>query len=72
MKMSDAQVGDTVTRMLAGIIPMELVVDRVDDDRVYCGPYVFDRETGAEIDEELGWGAKGCAGSILKVNNDTT
>ena len=22
-----------------------------------CGPYKFDRITGAEVDEELGWGA---------------
>jgi hypothetical protein len=55
--------GDKVTRMLAGIIPMELTVfaseggvikarvPEIGDDY-----WQFDAETGAEIDQDLGWG----------------
>jgi len=50
------KVGDTVTRLLAGTIPMELKVTEVTDDRIVCGGWEFDKATGVEIDEELGWG----------------
>jgi hypothetical protein len=35
---------------------MRLRVTTVTEDRVICGPWEFDRETGAEIDDFLGWG----------------
>lgn len=58
--LKDVKPGDVVTRMLAGTIPMKLNVTEVTDDIIYCGPqgigYVFDKKTGAEIDEDLGWG----------------
>ena len=50
------QVGDKVTRMLAGTIPMELAITKITEDRIICGAWEFDKKTGAEIDEELGWG----------------
>jgi len=46
----------TVTRMLAGTIPMELTVTELTDDIITCGAWTFCRHTGAEIDEDLGWG----------------
>lgn len=49
-------VGDTVTRMLAGTIPMTLRVSAITDTRIFCGPWEFDRETGAEVDDGLNWG----------------
>ena len=49
-------VGDMVVRMLAGTLPMKLHVSRVTDQIITCGDWEFDRETGAEIDELLGWG----------------
>lgn len=49
-------VGDTVTRLLAGVIPMRLRVTRVSDGVIQCGAWTFDQETGAEIDEDLNWG----------------
>jgi len=56
----ELKVGDTVTRMLAGTIPMELRVTEITETEILCGPrgvgYMFDKATGAEIDEELGWG----------------
>jgi hypothetical protein len=55
--MIDAKVGDTVTRMLAGVVEMKLLVTDVTDTIIICGAWTFDRETGAEIDHDLGWGA---------------
>jgi hypothetical protein len=60
---------DKVTRMLGGA-PMGLLVTDVDDDFIYCGPpgvgWQFDRATGIEVDEEIGWGPQfGVAGSYL-------
>lgn len=67
------KVGDTVTRMLSGTIPMQLRVTKVDDDLIHCGSedfavqgWTFDRQTGAEVDEDLKWGPKyGYTGSYL-------
>lgn len=63
------KVGDTVTRMLAGVIPMQLKVTSVTDTLIKCGDeggWWFDRKTGAEEDEELQWGVKfGATGSFL-------
>lgn len=49
------QKGDIVTRNLAGIL-MHLKVSEVTDDLIICGAWTFDRKTGAEVDEDLGWG----------------
>ena len=59
------KVGDQVTRMLAGSIPMELKITAIDDKFIHCGPWKFDKSTGAEVDEELGWGDKE-TGSFIK------
>lgn len=45
--------GDTVTRMLAGLIPMELKVTEITEDRIICGPWEFDRDLGVEIDKDI-------------------
>lgn len=58
------QVGDTVTRMLAGAIEMKLRVTAITDDRIKCGAWEFDRTTGLEIDEDLGWD-KNASGSYI-------
>lgn len=59
MSFRDVKAGDKVTRLLAGSIPMELQVVSVDDRLIHCGPFgwTFCRDTGAEVDECLGWGA---------------
>lgn len=49
-------VGCSVTRYLCGSIPMCLRVTEVTDTEIICGAYKFDRNTGAEIDEDLDWG----------------
>jgi hypothetical protein len=51
---------DTVFRWFPGIsVPMELKVTVVTSNRILCGDWEFDRQTGAEIDEFLGWGPAG-------------
>lgn len=77
-------VGDWVVRNLAGIL-MPLKVTAVTDKLVICGDdkvpggdetdhvgWWFDIETGAEVDEELGWGPPPLmTGSFLmRVAND--
>jgi hypothetical protein len=76
--------GFTVTRLLAGTVPMPMRVLRVDASLIHCTPaeislkaaiglnliWTFDRDTGAEIDDDLCWGpAYGITGSFL-VSND--
>ena len=57
------KVGDVVTRMLAGKVPLELKVTQV-DELIHCGPWTFSRNNGAEIDPELGW-TESVTGSYL-------
>lgn len=53
--LQNLKVGDTVTRWLAGTIPMNLVVASLTEDVVDCG-WTFCRRTGCEVDDDLGWG----------------
>lgn len=64
--LSELKVGDKVTRMLAGIIPHELIITEIKDGLIYCGDWTFDLETGIEVDDDIGFGPKyGFTGSIL-------
>lgn len=58
--------GDPVVRWLAGAIPMPLVVTRVRRGLITCGHWKFNRETGGEVDEDLGWDGKGVTGSYIR------
>lgn len=69
----DIRPGDSVTRVLGGA-PMRLVATEVDERFIYCGPpgvgWKFDRDTGVEVDEDLGWGpAEGFTGSYLVLDD---
>jgi hypothetical protein len=68
MIFNDIKVGDVVTRMLAGTIPLELLVTEVTDTKIICGGgWEFDKATGAEIDDFLNWGPPPLmTGSFLK------
>jgi hypothetical protein len=48
--------GDTVIRILGGVLPMPLEVTKVDETLIHCAGWAFDRETGAEVDHTLDWG----------------
>jgi hypothetical protein len=52
--LADVRVGDFVVRNMCGTT-MELKVTKISPLIIECGPWEFDAETGAEIDEELGW-----------------
>ena len=58
--------GDRVVRNMVGVY-MTLNVSTVDDTLIHCGPWTFDRTTGAEIDEDLGWTAHRSGSMIEKV-----
>ena len=45
-----------MTRMLAGTTPIKLEVTEVTPELITCGWWTFDPKTGAEIDDDLGWG----------------
>jgi hypothetical protein len=60
------KVGDIVTRNLAGA-EMRLCITEIDETFVHCGPWKFDRKTGAEIDEELGWGNDGTGSYLVEA-----
>jgi hypothetical protein len=60
--------GDSVHRNLGGSL-MRLKVSEVTRDRVICGAWEFDRRTGAEIDEELGWGPQGTGSWIRPLSH---
>lgn len=51
----DLKVGDSVTRMLAGSIPMPLKVTKIEGHVIHCGAYTFHADNGGEIDEDMGW-----------------
>ena len=63
-------VGDMVTRLLGGSVPMELRITAITEDRIICGSWEFDKATGAEIDEDMGWGPPpkfAFTGSFIKM-----
>lgn len=67
-KFEEIKVGDCVERLLGGPggAPMKLKVTEVTPIHIICGWWTFDRKTGVEEDEDLGWGVKyGVTGSYL-------
>lgn len=72
--MINVKVGDRVYRVMGGVAApikppsMSLKVSAVTETEIVCGPWRFNRETGGEIDEELGWDGVRITGSIIKPN----
>lgn len=64
--LTQLRVGDTVERWLAGEVPMLLKVTAIGDGMIYCGAWIFDRKTGGEIDEDLGWNGVDTGSFITK------
>lgn len=65
------KVGDVVIRALAGVLVVECEVTALDDTLIHCSKtrkpgqpwadispdeWTFSRQTGCEVDVELGWG----------------
>lgn len=55
-RLQRVKVGDVVVRYLAGSIRRNLEVTDLTQEKIICGDWEFDRKTGAEIDDVLGWG----------------
>ena len=47
------KIGDVVTRLLGGAIPMRLSVTDITNSRIICGPWEFNKTSGVEIDEDI-------------------
>ena len=72
-KLAEIAVGDFVLRWFGGIPkPMRLKVTQLTADRIICGAWEFDRQTGAEIDEDLGWGLGVSPVHFLNLNQART
>lgn len=70
MTLADLELGDPVVRNLGGV-EMVLRVTEMTDDVIECGPWTFDKATGAEIDEELDWGPPPKrTGSVIRPQGD--
>lgn len=79
MKLENVKVGDKLTRLLGGSIPMEVIVTIVNEKTVICGSpdgfvkgteedgWTFNRQNGAEIDTDLGWDGVTVTGSFIKL-----
>jgi hypothetical protein len=73
---SNLQVGDELTRSLAGVIDMQVIVGYIDDEKFKVGSedgtvtwqegWTFNKKTGLEIDEDLGWDGIKTTGSYIK------
>jgi hypothetical protein len=69
------EVGDRVTRLLAGVVPMKLIVGKVDETFIYTATpdgvinieegWKFRRDNGNEVDEDLNWDGITTTGSYL-------
>lgn len=60
-------VGRPVTRMLGSRVPMIVTVTKVTEATIECAPWVFNRDTGMEIDHEMGWDGLNTTGSTLRI-----
>jgi hypothetical protein len=66
----NVKVGDIVTRNLCGI-KMKMYVTAVDDKLITAGMgWTFSRETGAEIDPELGWDERETGSFLMQVEGE--
>ncbi len=76
-KLAKVKVGDELTRMLGGKIPMQVIVGKIDDIHVFTSSadgiitleegWKFRIDTGAEVDEDLGWDGIVKTGSYIKI-----
>ena len=71
------EIGDKLTRMLGGTLPMEVIVGSITEDTFRVGSadgkithdegWIFCSRTGYEIDHRLKWGPQyGTSGSFIK------
>ena len=63
------QTGDRLTRMLGGKVPMLVTVTGVNylAGTLTAGAWLFNRDTGMEIDPAMGWDGVNSTGSTLRA-----
>ncbi len=65
-RLEDLRPGDRVLRSIADGPATAMTITAIEQGVVSCGPWRFDAATGAEIDDELGWGPPpGTTGSYI-------
>lgn len=77
--LSSLKVGDKITRLMAGI-PIPLTIWKIENGVIFTENNIitkeagwrFDAETGAEIDEDLGWDGKTVTGSYIQIPDTPT
>lgn len=69
-KLSQLKAGDTIDRIMGPGLVVPLIISKIDEKLIHCGPWKFDKLSGAEVDEELGWGPEfGQTGSWIQPQN---
>lgn len=73
---TDLKIGDELTRVLGGEVEMPVIVGYIDDNTFKVGSvkgaiswedgWTFNKHTGLEIDEDLGWDGISKTGSYIK------
>lgn len=64
------KIGDAVDRYISIIPkPMKLTVTAITDRLIVCGDWTFDKMTGGEVDEYLGWDGKYTGSYIRRALN---
>lgn len=63
--LQNLRVGDKVIRLLAGTLPMHLIITKILPNKIVCGDYEFCRDCGVEQDEYLEWNCSH-SGSYIK------
>lgn len=59
-------VGDYCIRIINGNFEMPLQVTKICDRYIHCGPYIFSKDKGMEINAKLGW-TNDHSGSYIKL-----
>lgn len=73
---SSLKIGDKLTRVLGGVVEMPVIVGYIDENIFKVGEvdgviswedgWAFNKHTGLEIDEDLGWDGISITGSYIK------
>lgn len=66
MNLKNLKVGDQVTRVLAGMVEMDLTITSISLEHIICDDWIFDISTGLEIDDVLNWDSN-FSGSYIKL-----
>jgi hypothetical protein len=74
-ELAQIKVGYTLERAISGVIPMDVIVGKIDDKLIYCGSadgfiswdqgWKFSKANGYEVDDDLGWDGTTVTGTYL-------